>query len=383
MSTQATDRANGGPEPKNGDRPARKKFGLVLQRAAALGAYEAGAIEYLYESGMECAIVSRASSGAMNAATLAGAKGYPPQVLRELWGMLAVNPPIPFLPPVIRQSWSMFGVPHMYTPRLDFWNMPSWTYVSDNMPFRKTLGYLLDWDQIRDPEHMLLIVSASGVEDGGTEYFGNLDPSVPLGPEHMLASGSFPGGFDWTRIGDRDYWDGGLTDNTPLKPVIDNLQGNEPETMPIIMIDVFSSSAPQPANMNEVVLRMFELFLQNKLKADSDTAQSYTRFIRRRAPGPVRGGLPPGCNSRSRNGRQLGSKFPSGCAKGKMSTRSTCSGSSQRFRPGHRCGSCGLSQTRRARPGPSCNKQDGTASLEGCGCGAAARCGERHYRLEC
>lgn len=49
--------------------------------------------------------------------------------------------------------------------------------------------------------------------------------------------------------------------------------------MPIIMIDVFSSSAPQPANMNEVVLRMFELFLQNKLKADSDTAQSYTRFI--------------------------------------------------------------------------------------------------------
>jgi NTE family protein len=94
-----------------------------------------------------------------------------------------------------------------------------------------------------------------------------------------MASGSFPGGFPWTRIKDRDYWDGGLTDNTPLKPVIDNLQGNEPDTMPIIMIDVFSSSAPQPANMNEVVLRMFELFLQNKLKADSDTAQSYTRFI--------------------------------------------------------------------------------------------------------
>ena len=279
MSTQAINRANSTPGPKNGDSPGKKKFGLVLQGAAALGAYEAGAIEYLYESGMECAIVSGASSGAMNAATLAGAKGYPPQVLRELWGMLAVNPPIPFLPPVIRQSWSMFGVPHMYTPRLDWWNMPSWTYLSDNTPYRKTLEDLLDWDQIRDPEHMRLTVSASGVEDGGTTYFSNLDPTVPLGPEHVMASGSFPGGFPWTRIKDRDYWDGGLTDNTPLKPVIDNLQGNEPETMPIIMIDVFSSSAPQPANMNEVVLRMFELFLQNKLKADSDTAQSYTRFI--------------------------------------------------------------------------------------------------------
>jgi NTE family protein len=279
MSTQAIDRAKSRPEPKNGDSPGKKKFGLVLQGAAALGAYEAGAIEYLYESGMECAIVSGASSGAMNAATLAGAKGYPPQVLRELWGMLAVKPPIPFLPSVIRQSWSMFGVPHMYTPRLDWWNMPTWTYASDNTPYRKTLEDLLDWDQIRDPGHMRLTVSASGVEDGGTTYFSNLDPNVPLGPEHVMASGSFPGGFPWTRIKGRDYWDGGLTDNTPLKPVIDNLQGNEPDTMPIIMIDVFSSSAPPPANMNEVVLRMFELFLQNKLKADSDTAQSYTRFI--------------------------------------------------------------------------------------------------------
>jgi Patatin-like phospholipase len=139
MSTQAASRTNGGPEPKSGDKPGKKKFGLVLQGAAALGAYEVGAIEYLYESGMECAIASGASSGAMNAATLAGAKGYPPQVLRELWGMLAVDPPIPFLPSVIRRSWSMFGVPHMYTPRLDYWNLPSWTYAADNGPYRKTL----------------------------------------------------------------------------------------------------------------------------------------------------------------------------------------------------------------------------------------------------
>ena len=105
-----------------------------MQGAAALGAYEVGAIEYLYESGMECAIVSGASSGAMNAATLAGARGYPPQVLRELWDMLAVKPPVPFLPPLIRQSWSVFGVPHMYTPRLDYWNLPNWTYASDTTP---------------------------------------------------------------------------------------------------------------------------------------------------------------------------------------------------------------------------------------------------------
>jgi NTE family protein len=279
VNAQATYHTNNPREPKSGGKPARKKFGLVLQGAAALGAYEVGAIEYLYETGMECAIVSGASSGAMNAATLAGARGYPPQLLRELWDMLTVKPPIPFLPPLIRQSWSMFGVPHMYRPRRDYWNMPNWTYFSDITPLKNTLEDLLDWDQIRDPDHMRLIVSASGVEDGGTAYFGNLDPDQPLRPEHVLASASFPGGFPWTMVGDRAYWDGGLTDNTPLKPVIDNLHGDEPETMPIIMIDVFSSAAPQPADMQQVVSRMFEILLQNKLKADSDTSRSYTRFI--------------------------------------------------------------------------------------------------------
>ena len=243
MSITATDHVDSGPQRKSGDKSGKKKFGLVLQGAAALGAYEAGAIEYLYESGMECAIVSGASSGAMNAATLAGAKGYPPQVLRELWGMLAVNPPIPFLPPVIRQSWSMFGVPHMYTPRLDWWNMPSWTYVSDNTPFLKTLGDLLDWDQIRDPEHMRLIVSASGVEDGGTEYFGKLRPGRAPGAGACAGQREFPwrvpldagrGPELLGRRPDRQH---------PAQTGHRQPAGEQAETMPIIMIDVFSSSA--------------------------------------------------------------------------------------------------------------------------------------------
>jgi len=47
--------------------------------------------------------------------------------------------------------------------------------------------------------------------------------------------------------------------------------------MPIFIIDVFSSSAPRPTNI-QVMLR-FKMFLQNRLKADSDTAKSCTRFI--------------------------------------------------------------------------------------------------------
>ena len=57
----------------------------------------------------------------------------------------------------------MFGVPHMYTPRWDYWKILNWTYVAKKTPLAKTLNELLDRKQLRDPEHMRLIVSASGV----------------------------------------------------------------------------------------------------------------------------------------------------------------------------------------------------------------------------
>jgi NTE family protein len=168
----------------------------------------------------------------------------------------------------------------MYRPRWDYWNLPTWTAFCDTTPMKMTLEDLLDWEQVCDPKHMRVFVSASGVETGETRYFSNTDSNKPLRIDHVLASGSFPPGFPWTMVDHRAYWDGGLTDNTPLAPVIKSLEGDEPETMPIFMIDVFSSSAPLPTDMQQVFLRMFELLLQNKLKADSETAQSYTRFIK-------------------------------------------------------------------------------------------------------
>ena len=298
-STQVTSEANGGPERWSGDKPAKQKFGLVLQGGGALGAYEVGAVEYLYERGMECAIVTGASAGAMNATALAGATQYPPRVLRKLWEKIAVDSPIPFLPeiPVPLPQWltrlwfsymPSLVVPGMYRPRLDVWNLPDWTSIA-KPTMGKTLDALVDWDQVRDPGHMRLTVSASGVEDGTVAYFTNIpadklppEPEyqpVQFGTEHVLASGSFPGGFPWTTIQNRAYWDGGLTDNTPLKPVLDNLTEDEAASMPIYMIDVNVAAAPRPGNLYGVSQRMLELLVSNRLRSDLDTATSYTKFI--------------------------------------------------------------------------------------------------------
>ena len=132
----------------------------MLQGGGALGAYEVGAVEYLYERGMECAIVTGASAGAVNAAALAGATQYPPRVLRKLWEKLAVDSPIPFLPeiPVPFLPHRMTRLWFSYIPSLCAGHVPAaagclespdWTYVA-KPTVGKTLENLVDWDQVRD-----------------------------------------------------------------------------------------------------------------------------------------------------------------------------------------------------------------------------------------
>ena len=262
----------------------KTKIGLVLQGGGGLGAYEAGAVKCLYDRGMECTIVAGASSGALNAVTLAAAKNYPPDELETMWRGFK-TPEILVPPPVgPAEHVGAVGVPHMYRPRLDYWRLLTWTHAANNTPLKETLERL-DWDQVRDPDHMRVCVSASDIENGKTVYFSNLHPkkklpgpeypAVHLGVEHALASGSFPGGFPWTVIDGRSYWDGGLTDNTPLHPVIDNLTKAEADMMPIYVIDVNTGAGAIPANILQVVLREFEMLLQNNLQTDTHRAARY------------------------------------------------------------------------------------------------------------
>jgi hypothetical protein len=114
---------------------------------------------------------------------LAAAKD-PPVELEAMWRGLKT--PAILVPPPVGPAAHMaaVGVPHMYRPRLDYWSLPSWTYAADNTPLKETLERL-DWDQVRDPDHMRVFVSASDIENGKTVYFSNLYPKKELpGPEY-------------------------------------------------------------------------------------------------------------------------------------------------------------------------------------------------------
>src|SRR3954451_20555837 len=89
---------------------------IVLQGGGALGAYEYGVLEALYESrpGFRPVAVAGISIGEITAAVLGGAAGDPIRALDTLWrGKLTVASPVPapWLPAPIDRRWPPSATP--------------------------------------------------------------------------------------------------------------------------------------------------------------------------------------------------------------------------------------------------------------------------------
>jgi len=241
-------------------------IGLVLQGGGALGAYEFGAITGLCEAGLTPIAVTGVSIGAINAAAVAGArKGDIAASLKELWSAITI-PSVPFLANKYQETLSMFGTRNFYKLRTDFYNMSNWTSLCDVGPMRETLARICDFDQINNPGHMRFAVTATHVAEGASARFTNLETRIT--PDHILASGSLPPGFPMTEIDGHWYWDGGLFDNTPLRPMINLLTPDEARWLPIIVIDLFPTSDAVPTNLVEIKNRMMEISFENKFWDD-------------------------------------------------------------------------------------------------------------------
>ena len=65
-----------------------------------------------------------------------------------------------------------------------------------------------------------ITVGASNVRTSEMRYFDSRD--MPLGLEHIMASGALPPAFPAVRIDGELYWDGGILSNTPVEVVFDD-----------------------------------------------------------------------------------------------------------------------------------------------------------------
>jgi predicted acylesterase/phospholipase RssA len=241
---------------------------LVLQGGGALGAYELGAAQRLYEDdNFAPDVIAGVSIGAITAVLLARpARGLKPlEALEAFWQKVAV--PGLILPSPLRQYASVLGNPNFFVPRLDYFSLPTWTNIYDTAPLRQTLAHLVDLDALADQNASPgLLVSATDVEAGQIEYFYSRERQLSL--DHIVASGSLPPSFPMTVIDGKSYWDGGLFDNTPLGAVLDRLDPAVGIERTIYVVNLFPNKAPIPRTMLEVTARTQNLQFANRTAED-------------------------------------------------------------------------------------------------------------------
>ena len=256
----------------------KREMGLILQGGGALGAFEYGAVVELIEQGWQPKALTGVSIGAINAAAIAGARdGDISASLHAVWKAITL-PQIPWLPASLQTNLSLLGNPKFWRSRTDYGDMMQWTSLCDTAPMLATLGQLCDFDQISDPDHMRIGVTATDLGSGGPVTFSNylasdahLDAAnhkalhARLTPAHIIASGSLPPGFPATAIDQRLYWDGALFSNTPIDALLNLLRPDEIDTLKIFVVDLFPlGDQPAPANLLEVQTRAMALQYQNR-----------------------------------------------------------------------------------------------------------------------
>lgn len=241
----------------------------LLQGGGALGAYQVGVCENLIKHHCPPDWLIGTSIGGINAAILAGNQ---PELriekLKAFWHKIA-TPSLPDNFPLAdkwhkwqnlfaSESAILYGQKGFF--KLRFTNpFMQQTDEPDNISFydtselRQTLEEFIDFNLINQ-QKVRLSLSAVCVEDGNQVHFDNTVQEI--GPEHIMAASALPPGFPAIKLGNKHYWDGGISSNTPLKIIFEE---KVPRKLLCFMVDLFANKAEQPKTMMEVLKRKKDL----------------------------------------------------------------------------------------------------------------------------
>ena len=247
---------------------------LVLQGGGALGAYQAGVYQALDEAGIAPDWVIGTSIGAINAALIAGSKpGERLDKLREFWkrvenGKFLGSPMPNWFTAAARNMMAVTsGVPGFFRPNpAAFFSQhtplgPESAGYYSTEPLAKTLGELIDWDQV-NTGGVRLTVGAAKVQTSDMVYFDSRD--MPLGLPHVMASGALPPAFPAVRIDGELYWDGGILSNTPVEVVFDD---NPRRNAVVFAVHLWNPHGGEPDTLWQVMNRQKDLQYSSRAAA--------------------------------------------------------------------------------------------------------------------
>jgi len=169
-----------------------------------------------------------------------------------------------------------------YEPRRDVWSFLGWTNFYDTQPMLETLKEHVDFDSLNASE-TAFVITAVNRSSGELIRFRNHrhkgEAKIKIEPSHVLASGSLSPAFPATTIGNDDFWDGGIIDNTPLGDAIDAFSGSDEADRILIVMNLFRKERAPPKNMIDVNDRLAELRYGNRLRQDRQNAHTVNELL--------------------------------------------------------------------------------------------------------
>jgi len=128
----------------------------------------------------------------------------------------------------------------------------------DTSELKNTLEKFIDFNLLNQKK-IRLTLGAVSVEDGNRVCFDNSRQEV--GPLHIMASAALPPGFPAITIDGKNYWDGGISSNTPLNVI---LEENISQKLLCFMVNLFPLSSKTPESIFEVFKRKKDIELSSR-----------------------------------------------------------------------------------------------------------------------
>jgi NTE family protein len=267
----------------------RRKVALALQGGGSHGAFTWGVLDRLLDDTTIAIVgVTGTSAGAMNGAVLVDGlvRASPEQAraeLRRYWegvgampgfgsffsnisGEEAARTPLESIPAyveAVKKNLSPYDLP-----------------ASNDNPMRRLLTDLIDFDRLRSQKEIQLTVCATNARTARRRVFTDNDVSV----EALLASACLPQLFRAVDIDGEPYWDGALTGNPALGPLLTKRPDCD-----LIIVRVDPVNRPEaPRSLRDILNRTVEISHNSTFWLELGAIAVVLRFVDE-ARSPFRG----------------------------------------------------------------------------------------------
>ena len=245
---------------------------IALQGGGAYGAFTWGVLDRLFtEDGVFPRAISGASAGAVNAVITAwGFKQGGREGARE----------------ALRRFWTEIGQKALLSPlglpgadlQFDIWTRlfsPSQLNPLNFHPLRDILGAMIDFEALRSSSEIALFLSATDVATGEPRVFREHEVSLDV----LMASTCLPRMTQAVEIEGRSYWDGGLSANPPILPMV-----LDTDCRSLLVVKLTPDEEPAlPTHASDIMGRLRRILVNGSLQRDLAALQEMQGLLRRSA----------------------------------------------------------------------------------------------------